>query len=48
MEKKTEAINAYLISNNKGGGGGGISKKENVSLEQAVGKSRGLDRTEQV
>ena len=46
MEKKTEAINAYLISNNGGGGGGGgISKEENVSLAQAVGKSRGLDRT---
>ena len=29
LEKKTEAINAYLIKNSKGEGGGGRKKPEN-------------------
>ena len=33
LEKKTEAVSAYLIKNSKGGGGGG------VSLSQAVGRT---------
>ena len=32
LEKKTEAVSAYLIKNSKGGGGG-------VSLSQAVGRT---------
>ena len=40
LEKKTEAVSAYLIQNSKGdgGGGGGEREREN-SLSQVVGRT---------
>ena len=38
-EKKTEAVNAYLIKNSKGEGEGKNEKKRMGALSQAVGRT---------
>ena len=54
-EKKTEAVNVYLVSNNGEGvgggeleGGGGGAKKKMSLAAQAIKQSRGLDGAEWV